>query len=76
MVGIYLRNMIGTGMIAIALPNLVWLIQKILHIGRNAVYTSLANGTIRSIRIGKKYRIPKLYLLEFLYPEQKKQEGA
>lgn len=51
-------------------------IQKILHIGRNAVYTSLANGTIRSIRIGKKYRIPKLYLLEFLYPDQKKQEGA
>lgn len=51
-------------------------IQKILHIGRNAVYTSLANGRIRSIRIGKKYRIPKLYLLEFLYPDQKKQEGA
>jgi len=35
MMGIYLRNMIGTGMIAVALPNLVWLIQKILHIGFN-----------------------------------------
>jgi hypothetical protein len=35
MMGIYLRNMIGTGMIAVALPNIVWLIQKILHIGFN-----------------------------------------
>ncbi len=33
MAGAYLRNMVGTGMIAIALPNLVWLVQKILRIG-------------------------------------------
>ena len=44
-------------------------LQKILHIGRNAVYNYLADGTIKSLRIGKKYRIPKLYLLEYLYPD-------
>ena len=46
-------------------------VQKILHAGRNTVYNYLANGTIRSLRIGKKYRIPKLYLLEFMYPTLK-----
>ena len=44
-------------------------IQKILHIGRNTVYKYLAEGKIRSIKIGKKYRIPKNYLLEFIYPD-------
>ncbi len=34
----YLRNMIGTSMILIALPNLVWLIQKILRIGFNPFF--------------------------------------
>ena len=43
-------------------------VQEILHIGRNAMYGYLADGTIRSIKIAGKYRIPKLYLLEFLYP--------
>ena len=49
-------------------------LQKILHIGRNSVYTHLADGTIKSLRIGKKYRIPKLYLLEYLYPDMNKDE--
>lgn len=44
-------------------------LQKILHIGRNTVYKYLAEGKIRSIKIGKKYRIPKNYLLEFIYPD-------
>ncbi len=42
-------------------------VQEILHIGRNAVYKCLADGTIKSIRISGKYRIPKLYLAEFMY---------
>lgn len=45
-------------------------VQKILHTGRNTIYTYLSNGTIRSLKIGKKYRIPKLYLLEFMYPDK------
>ena len=44
-------------------------VQKILHTGRNTVYQYLAQGKIRSLRIGGKYKIPKLYLLEFIYPE-------
>ena len=44
-------------------------VQKILQTGRNTVYSYLANGKIRSIKIGGKYRIPKLNLLEFIYPE-------
>lgn len=44
-------------------------VQKILHIGRNTVYGYLAKGTIRSIKTGGKYRIPKLYLLQYIYPD-------
>lgn len=44
-------------------------LQKILHIGRNTVYNYLSQGIIRSIKIGGKYRIPKLYLLEFIYSD-------
>ena len=44
-------------------------VQKILHIGRNTAYKYLADGTIKSLRIAGKYRIPKLYLLEYMYPE-------
>lgn len=43
-------------------------VQDILHVGRKTVYTYLANGTIKSIRIANKYIIPKKYLIEFLYP--------
>ena len=45
-------------------------VQKILHTGRNTVYHYLAQGKIRSLRIGGKYKIPKLYLLEFIYPDK------
>ena len=43
--------------------------QKILKIGRNKVYEYLKDGTIRSMMIAGKYRVPKLYLLEFMYPD-------
>lgn len=46
-------------------------VQKILQTGRNTVYLYLANGTIRSLKIGGKYRIPKFYLMEFIYPGMK-----
>ena len=45
-------------------------VQQILHTGRNTVYQYLAQGKIRSLRIGGKYIIPKLYLLEFIYPDK------
>lgn len=45
-------------------------LQIILQAGRNTVYNYLATGKIRSIKIGNKYRIPKLYLFEFMYPDR------
>ncbi len=44
-------------------------LQKILHTGRNTVYKYLADGTIKSLKIGGKYRVPKLDLLKFIYPD-------
>ncbi len=46
-------------------------VMEILHIGRNTLYKYLADGTIKSIFVGGKYRIPKLYLLQFIYPDMK-----
>lgn len=45
-------------------------IQKILHVGRNTAYGYLADGIIKSIKIAGKYRIPKMYLYQFLYPNE------
>ncbi len=45
-------------------------LQAILHIGRSSVYRLLDEGKIKSIKIGNAYRIPKIYLAEFMYPEQ------
>lgn len=42
-------------------------LQNILQIGRNTVYKYLVEGTIKSIRIGNQYRVPKLYLIDFIY---------
>ena len=41
-------------------------LQEILQTGRNSVYSLLKNGEIKSLMIGGKYRIPKLYLLEYM----------
>lgn len=41
-------------------------LAKVLCIGRNAAYELLRSGKIRSVRIGKCYRIPREALIEFL----------
>lgn len=46
-------------------------VQEILHVGRSTVYKYLADGTIKSIKIGNAYRIPKQNLAEFMYPDLK-----
>lgn len=38
---------------------------EILKVGRNTVYRLLAEGKIKSLLIGGKYRIPKTYLLDY-----------
>ena len=49
-------------------------LQKILHIGRSTVYRLLSNGTIKSLKIGSSYRIPKAYLETFIYKEKEERK--
>lgn len=54
-------------------------IMKILGIGRSMAYRLLSDGKIRSIRIGKLYRIPAHYLEDYLslgYNSNNSQEGC
>ena len=37
-----------------------------LSIGKNSLYKLLRSGSIGCIRIGKKYLIPKEYLMDFI----------
>lgn len=37
-----------------------------LSMGKNSVYNLLRNGVIKSIKIGKKYLIPKSFLIDFI----------
>ena len=41
-------------------------LQKMLGIGRNTAYNLLKTNKIRSIRIGKIYRVPKINILKYL----------
>lgn len=40
--------------------------MNILSIGRNAIYTLLQNDIIKSVKIGKQYRIPKSSIENYL----------
>ena len=44
-------------------------LMAILHIGRNRVYKLLEEGQIKSVKVGCTYRIPKIYLINYLYPD-------
>lgn len=41
-------------------------VQSFLRLGRNATYDLLKNGTLRSIRLGQKYLVPRQSLRELL----------
>ena len=41
-------------------------LQNMLHIGRNTTYGILKDGAIKTIKIGKKYIIPKQSVIEFI----------
>ena len=41
-------------------------LMPILSIGRNTAYELIRSGQIRSVRIGRKIRIPKAEVLRFL----------
>lgn len=37
-----------------------------LSIGKNKLYQLLKSSTLKSIKIGKKYIIPKVYLIDYI----------
>lgn len=41
-------------------------IMNILYIGRNTAYKLIDTGAIKSLRIGRNIRIPKIYLIDYL----------
>ena len=41
-------------------------LQAMLHIGRNAAYKLLQDGTIKTLRVGKKYIVPKQSVVNFI----------
>ena len=47
-------------------------LQAMLHIGRNAAYKLLQDNSIVSIRVGKKYIIPKSSVTNFVTEGVKK----
>ena len=42
-------------------------LQIMLKIGRNSAYKLLSDGKIKTIKIGKKYIIPKIYVINYIY---------
>ena len=42
-------------------------LKKVLKVGRTKTYQLLQDKTIKSIRIGTNYRIPKQYVIDYLY---------
>lgn len=45
-----------------------------LHICRSMAYKLISSGAVRSIRIGNKIRIPKAFLLDFVYADRQKND--
>lgn len=43
-------------------------LQEILRIGRNSTYKLLSENQIETIKIGKKYIIPKINVINYLTP--------
>lgn len=39
---------------------------QMLHIGRNTAYRLLKSGAIQAIRIGRQYRIPKKWVIQYV----------
>lgn len=44
-------------------------LMDMLHIGKNKAYELLNNGKIKSIRIGRVHKIPKIYVIQYLKNE-------
>ena len=44
-------------------------LQEMLNLGKNSAYKLLETGQIKHRRLGKKYLIPKIYVIEYLSGE-------
>lgn len=51
------------------------MLMDILKIGRNTIYNLLRSGAIRSVRIGRQYRIPRDALTEYLEGGERRFSG-
>ena len=51
-----------------AYPDILTVIQvaQALHIGKNKAYELINSGTINSLRVGRKYLVPKAWLIDFI----------
>lgn len=45
--------------------------RKMLNIGRNKIFELLKTGKLKSIKIGRNYKIPKQYIIDFLNQNNK-----
>lgn len=50
----------------------VELLAQALRIGKNAAYALVRSKQIASIRIGRKYCIPKIYVLDYVQSSRRK----
>ncbi len=41
-------------------------LAKMLRVGRNTAYDLVGTGKVRSVKVGKQIRIPKLCVMDFL----------
>lgn len=41
-------------------------VAQILHLGRDTTYGLVRSGHIRSVRVGRQYRVPKAAVMEYL----------
>lgn len=41
-------------------------VQKMLRIGRNSAYKLISNGSIETVRVGKRHIIPKANVIRYL----------
>jgi excisionase family DNA binding protein len=46
-------------------------VQEVLGISKMTLYRLLNDGEIKSIRIGRIFKIPKVYLIEYILNEQR-----
>ena len=46
-------------------------VKRMVGVGRTAVYTLLQTGALRSVKVGRKYIIPKQSVIDFLFPNNK-----